>query len=283
MPYTECHVDVVADPPALQALLAHVEQCWSRLGESEPHWSVITDPIYRSDRIVGNRDQFYASGSADVQEFMSAVSRANVRFPSPGTCLELGCGVGRVSPWLAQRFHQVIAADISPNHLRVAQQIIDERACTNVHVRLVNSIVAIEQLPNVDCFFSLLVLQHNPPPVIYWLLSRAMAKLKLGGLAFFQLPTFLPEYQFDVEAYISALPAHQQMEMHCLPYQSVLRLINYSGCELLEAKPNDCLGIENSASFNFLVRRSLRSTLSGLGARIGAYVERRMRILPLYR
>lgn len=37
-------------------------------------------------------------------------------------CVELGCGVGRVTVPLAKRFVQAIGLDISSAHLRVAQE-----------------------------------------------------------------------------------------------------------------------------------------------------------------
>lgn len=259
MPHIDPRIDTAVEAQTLRGLLAHVEQCWRRLGEYEPHWSVLTDPLYKADMISETIEHFYASGSGDVREFVQAVSRSELRFPSGGTCLELGCGVGRATPWLAQHFRHVIATDVSLSHLNVARQAMVESSCNNVELRLVNTIEAIESLPRFNCFFSIIVLQHNPPPVIHWLLSEMLAKLKLGGVAFFQLPTFLPNYQFDAHAYMSQLPDHGQMEMHALPYDSVLRIIDDAGCDLLESQANDCLGIADAVSLNFLVRKSFRS------------------------
>src|SRR5271169_236009 len=49
---------------------------------------------------------------------------------------------------------------------------------------------SLARLTNVDLFFSIIVLQHNPPPVILGILDAAFAGLRPGGLAFFQVPTY---------------------------------------------------------------------------------------------
>jgi 2-polyprenyl-3-methyl-5-hydroxy-6-metoxy-1,4-benzoquinol methylase len=169
-----------------------VENCWRNLGECEPHWSVLTDPIYKSDMIVRTKDDFYASGASDVRELVEAVSRSGIPFPANGTCLELGCGVGRMTPWLARHFRRTIATDVSLSHLNVARQVMVAHPWANVELRLVDAVEAIERLPRFNCFFTMIVLQHNPPPVIRWLLNAMLGKLKIGGIGFFQVPTFLP-------------------------------------------------------------------------------------------
>jgi len=42
------------------------------------------------------------------------------------------------------------------------------------------------------------VLQHNPPPLIAMILARLLAGLAPGGVAYFQVPVWLPGYRFRV-------------------------------------------------------------------------------------
>ena len=53
-------VDAEADR---DRLFAHVQETWQRLGEEEPHWSVITDEAFRAEHIEENRARFLASGA----------------------------------------------------------------------------------------------------------------------------------------------------------------------------------------------------------------------------
>jgi SAM-dependent methyltransferase len=248
-------IDTTVDAVALARMLAHVETCWRRLGETEPHWSVLTNSRFKSDRIAETRDEFYASGEGDVRRLLDAANRRGVVLPFQGTCFELGCGVGRLTPWLARSFGHVIATDISESHLALAEQAIRSGGCRNVELRQVNQLEALEQLPMFDCFLSLIVLQHNPPPVIRWLLLIILSKLRIGGVGFFQVPTALPAYSFDAEAYLANPPSDGLMEMHALPLEVVLSTIREAGCELLEVNEHDVADSENAMFVEFLVRR----------------------------
>src|SRR5436190_7996602 len=43
-PQLVCEVD--AGQAAREAMFDHIAKCWSQLGETEPHWSVLTNPKY---------------------------------------------------------------------------------------------------------------------------------------------------------------------------------------------------------------------------------------------
>jgi hypothetical protein len=51
----ETRIDTEVDPSALAAFLARVEDCWQRFGETEPHWSVITSPLFKAERMEETR------------------------------------------------------------------------------------------------------------------------------------------------------------------------------------------------------------------------------------
>ncbi len=251
-------IDTDIGSVALAEVLAHVETCWRNLGETEPHWSVLTNPQCKSDRIAETGGEFFASGEGDVRRMMKAAARCGIALPLRGTCFELGCGVGRLTLWLSRSFNRVIAADISPSHLALAEQTMKNAGSSNVDLRLVNRPEALEQLPTFDCFFSLIVLQHNPPPVIRWLLLTVLSKLNAGGVGFFQVPTRLPGYSFDAAAYMTQPPTDGLMEMHALPHEVVLATIHEAGCELLETGRHDVAHIEDAMFMEFFVRKRRR-------------------------
>jgi hypothetical protein len=65
------HVETEIDAEGLATLLAHTERTWTRLGEQEPHWSVISAERFRQDRLDEHRQEFYASGQGDVDTFLA--------------------------------------------------------------------------------------------------------------------------------------------------------------------------------------------------------------------
>ena len=48
----------------------------------------------------------------------------------------------------------------------------------------------IEGLPKADVIYSVIVLQHNPPPIMAIIVRQFMKGLNPGGVAYFQLPTY---------------------------------------------------------------------------------------------
>lgn len=105
------------------------------------------------------------------------------------TVLEHGCGVGRVTHALAQRSKHGYAYDISAPHLELAQQFTMSRGLRNITYARITHPRDVMRLPKVDAIYTLIVLQHNPPPVIRLILNGLMQSLAPGGVAFFQLLT----------------------------------------------------------------------------------------------
>jgi SAM-dependent methyltransferase len=165
-------------------------------------------------------------------------------------CLELGCGVGRVTGFLAKRFDHVIAFDISQGNLDLAREHLSESGIRNVDLVLLRDLADIEQNKNFDFFYSVIVLQHNPPPVIAKLLRIIMAKLNSGGGFLFQIPTHLKGYEFIVEKYLlSHDPVGNGFEMHALPMHNVLEIIQGAGGCLKEVLADNWTGIYGSHTF----------------------------------
>lgn len=248
-------IEVNVEPAVLAHLLANVKAKWDQFGKTEPHWSVLSAPQFKSDQIAGTVDGFYGSGAGDVDLFRNAAHRCNVALPTDGTCFELGCGVGRITIWLGAAFRKVIGADISAAHLAIAQEAIDRSGKSNIELRHLDKPETVHDLPAFQAFYSVIVLQHNPPPVMRWLLERILQKLTPGGLGFFQLPTIGGGYAFEATAYLQQPPGIDVMEMHVLPEETVLEIIEAAGCELLEAREHDCIGDPAWVSKTFLVRK----------------------------
>jgi SAM-dependent methyltransferase len=217
----------LAPPPeTLARLWAHIGATWATLGETDPYWSVLSDPRFHlpnmSDAAV--LDFFYASGQDDLAR-LDAWLRRNQRSLTNGmTVAEYGCGVGRLTAAVAARCARVLAFDISPTHLDRATAWLDRAGHHNVTPHLVRRPEDLDALTDIDLFVSNIVLQHNPPPVIALILERAFAGLNHGGLAFFQVPTYKDGYSFDAERYLAGLDGRTEIEMHVLPQNHIFRL-----------------------------------------------------------
>ncbi|HEY0178664.1 MAG TPA: methyltransferase domain-containing protein [Dokdonella sp.] len=224
-----------ADDAALRdRLLDHVARSWSHLGETEPHWSVLTNEGFRNDRIAENLDTFYASGRQPVERLWAALRRTRLALPADAHCVELGCGVGRLTGWLAPQVGRVTALDVSPRHLEIAREHLAGRGVANVELGRLRRIEDLDALPPIQLFFTFLVLQHNPPPVIEAILDAAFARLAPGGIAYVHVPTYRPGYRFDLDEYLRTQVGEIAMEMHVLPQRDVVRLAEKHALEIHE-------------------------------------------------
>jgi SAM-dependent methyltransferase len=249
-------VEVTCDRKRLSQLLDHVEKTWKKLGEQKPYWSVLTFPDFENDQFEANRRKFYETGRADMGRFQVWASRNGVSLNPAGSCLEYGCGVGRVTRWLATVFGEVIACDVSAPHLELAREELQKQSqFANVRFLEINSLAALDCLPPVDVVFSVIVLQHNPPPVIALILTRLLSCMRPGGIGYFQVPTRARGYRFSVDDYLKEHNGKLEMEMHTIPQKDTFAIIRQAGCELLEVQPDNMTGSLDFISNTFLVRK----------------------------
>jgi SAM-dependent methyltransferase len=107
--------------------------------------------------------------------------------PRGGVCLEVGCGPGRMTPFLAERFDRVLAVDVSPAMLDAARR---NLGAANVELRLVSG----DELDSVedavaDVLVCYLVLQHLPRRAVVLAHLREFGRvLAPEGRAFVQIP-----------------------------------------------------------------------------------------------
>jgi SAM-dependent methyltransferase len=138
-----------------------------------------------------------AAASEHVDEFVGdpATARAELEGlfgrlgadPHGGTCIEVGCGPGRMTAVLAERFDRVVAVDVSAGMLDRAR---DAVTAPNVDFRLVTGdrLDTVED-SSADAVVCYLVLQHLPERHnVLGYLGELARVLSPAGSAFVQLP-----------------------------------------------------------------------------------------------
>jgi hypothetical protein len=115
-------VQVDSSDAQLLAMMNHIEANWAHIGFLDPHWSVCTAEPYRASNIANTENLFYESGHDGPERLQRTAERCAVDLQKFDRCFELGCGVGRMSIWLAGLFRKVVAGDISRPHLEIARQ-----------------------------------------------------------------------------------------------------------------------------------------------------------------
>lgn len=246
------------DKEALENILGHVEKVWTEYGAKEPHWSVVTAPVFRSEVIEQNLARFYESGRIEVESLKRLLARSNVSTESLRVALEYGCGVGRVTRWLADLFSTVYGVDISRTHLAHASKYFKQQGVPNIENILISSIRDLATIPQFDFLYSKIVLQHNPPPVICAILDTLCQKLNKGGIGVVQLPTYCKGYSFRIEDYMKSIEAVNRMEMHVLPQPIVFDILARHGCQPREVSRDHLVTTMDFISTTFVFLKEKR-------------------------
>lgn len=245
------------------ALFQRVKETWARLGEENPYWAVLSADEFQGLSPTGQVDKFYASGLGDVNLIKQTLARNNVCLPDNAIVVEYGCGLGRVTAHLAKEFYRVIGIDISKPMITAAENYIKSKRIHNTSFISLDCHSDVDALPECDLFFSFIVLQHSPPPIITMALRGAMKSLKSRGVALFQVPTYIPDYNFIAREYFSRYdsnvycPPHKQYELHAVKQKDVFEIAKNSDCAVLEVIENAMLGPlgHGAMSNTFLVQK----------------------------
>jgi 2-polyprenyl-3-methyl-5-hydroxy-6-metoxy-1,4-benzoquinol methylase len=249
----EITVDMEASAEELASCIATIREHWTDLGKKRPHHSVLTNKLFLPENIQGNLYAFWESGHGDVATIRDILQRHNFGLLEEKTCVEYGCGVGRNTLPLAKLFRRVHAYDISSEHISLARQYAEESNITNIDFHLCTDSL-ISPLNECDFFYSIIVFQHNPPPVIVQLIRNSLNALKIHGIAMFQVPTYIPSYEFRIKQWLKTKHP-MDMQMHCLPQEKVFDVIHEENCIPLLVREDDKPGIPESISNTFVVKK----------------------------
>ncbi|MDR2194183.1 MAG: class I SAM-dependent methyltransferase [Treponema sp.] len=236
------NVEYKSSPENIQKIVSHIETVWSNYGKDEAYWSVLTHSMFLRENLTNDAiETFYASGKDTMRQIEATLRRCGEwERLNRNACMEYGCGVGRVTIQLANIFEQVTGLDISQGHLELARQHINALLIKNINVQKIDRLEDIARLPKYDFIFTVIVLQHNPPPIIAILIESFFKLLKKDGIVIFQVPVQIAGYTFSVDDYISQMNDCTTMEMHMLPQSEILKIARENNCYPLEIHGDHC-------------------------------------------
>jgi SAM-dependent methyltransferase len=241
----------------LLSFFDHIKKTWTQLGDTEPHWSVLSLDAFKHEQLASNIEAFYESGKPEVDALCDMLNARSISINYDGVCLEYGGGLGRVTKWFAQKFSEVVSCDISSSHIKLAKEYLLSQGIENVALLQMSSIEDIENLPPADFIYSVIVLQHNPPPIIELILNNLLKSLKPGGYCLFQVPVYCANYTFYVDQYLNSVcnkSSTLNIEMHVLPREIVFEITYAQKCMLVDVFEDDWAG-QGYVSNTFIVRK----------------------------
>lgn len=225
------------DMDVLNALFEKTSSYWrgSASSPEEIYWSVLTNDHYRGVLSEDVITEFLSTGKGDVDRIKKICKEINFEFDACGEFLEYGCGVGRLVANLPDSIKKVNCADFSSAHLAEAEANLRRLKPAAIGgMYKIESIYDLCKLPrNQDIVHSVIVLQHNTPPVIEKTVDSLLRLLAPGGIAILHIPIAKAFYQFDVQAYLGDKSSGQSMEMHILPKANIYGVAREAGCEIV--------------------------------------------------
>ncbi len=158
---------------------------WEGLGRTDPLFGILSDPTKWGGK--WDADEFFASGRAHVESLLRSLNDARAAFKRD-TCLDFGCGVGRLTVPLSGSFNRTIGVDIARSMIDQARRY---HAASSRCEFLVNRDQDLRQFHDAtfDFVHSCLVLQHIPPDISIRYIEEFFRVCKPGGLVVFQLPS----------------------------------------------------------------------------------------------
>jgi SAM-dependent methyltransferase len=163
---------------SLNKFAAEMKRDWDWRARENAKWFINTFKLEQSD------EEFYATGRRDfegvIQRDLALLTWG--RDPRSLRLLEIGCGIGRMTRYLAETFGEIHAVDVSAEMIRLARERF--QTCQHVHFYATSG-VDFSEFPDdhFDLIISAYVFQHVPDQeVIAANLRDAFRVLKPGGM-----------------------------------------------------------------------------------------------------
>ena len=233
----------MTDPPPDHEF-ARLSETWTRLGESDPYWAVLSDPAMRGGGWEDQLDAFMASGEDEVATLAGRLADLGLDPDAPA--LDFGCGVGRVTRALGKSLGGAHGVDISLPMIERARTRGDV-GCTYHH----NAATDLGLFPD-DRFglvYSRLVFQHMPPKLGEAFLGELLRVARPGAPVVIQIPAARRGFRRLTAPLIQGSRRligrggrTAGIEMHGIGRDRVARVVREAGGEVADVSPDDSAG-----------------------------------------
>ena len=128
---------------------------WEKWGEKDPLYGVSTwHGKAKNENNSWTDDEFYNTGYIDWSDFVKHWENYGL---SRISCLEIGCGAGRITKQLSQFFQNVYAIDVSQEMIDYAKNTLNQK---NIKYQKTSGNIIDMKNNSVDSVFSTDVFQH---------------------------------------------------------------------------------------------------------------------------
>jgi SAM-dependent methyltransferase len=170
-------------------VLERHKQEWEELASVDPLWAILTGPERRGGQ--WELAEFFDTGEAEISEVLKVADDLGEPVRRE-RALDFGCGVGRLSRPLAERFRECVGIDIAEGMVNLARDLNDDLPNCRFVVNVAPDLALFDD-DSFDFVYSALVLQHMPSPeMVEQYVGEFLRVLRPGGLAVFQALSHIP-------------------------------------------------------------------------------------------
>jgi ubiquinone/menaquinone biosynthesis C-methylase UbiE len=214
--------------------LQKLQKNWESLAQTDPLWSICTDPEKRNQR--WNPEEFFATGKQEIDKVLEHLRRLEIPLDRAAPALDFGCGVGRLTRALADYFPECWGVDISPTMIRLAEEFHKDHGRCHFYLNQTADLPMFR-----DGFFGFIytsiVFQHIEEKIVGNYLLELVRTLRPGGVFVFQVTDHFQagalkklRHKLGLRRKLSRwLQTNQdafRMEMHCLPEKHIRKLLD---------------------------------------------------------
>lgn len=224
--------------------IRNLEKNWDKLGENDPLWAIITDPVKKGNKWDIN--EFFLTGIEEISSVIKHLKELPVEF-SCKKALDFGCGVGRLSQALAGYFEEVCGIDIAPSMIAAARQF---NRYPNKCIYYLNQAdnLKLFKSDTFDFIYSNIVLQHMEPRYSKAYIKEFMRILAPKGVLVFQIPCLcigkIERVKQIIQKYFPFLYEllvrlkygwnYSVMEMHAIKKEEMVNFLEGIGGKILD-------------------------------------------------
>jgi ubiquinone/menaquinone biosynthesis C-methylase UbiE len=229
-------------------------------------WAIASFPGRKG---MWTEEAFFESGRGQVAAILAGIESLGLELRT-GRALDYGCGLGRVSRALGERFAEVWGVDISPGMIEQARRLNGSQSACRFAV---NDHGDLREIPSnsFDLVCCLVTLQHVPDRNVIGSYMREFVRVASpGGVIVFQLPTRVAwrvrlRPRTVIARAIWRLPSQPAVvrrflgsgsrTLTALPEQSVRDILTSSGAEIITAFPENSVGSDQVPSICYIARK----------------------------
>ena len=220
---------------------------WTKLGEQDPLWAILTDPEKRDNK--WDVKEFFETGTQQVKQDIAWLKELGVEIEY-GKALDFGCGVGRLTQALTSCFQEVHGADISPTMIESADRFAEQHKKNIQFFCLHTGTLADFEDNTYDFVCSHISLQHISTAFQKQYIKDLFRILAPKGIALLQTihthgwRALVPDKA--AEAYrILKHRGKPYIPMYGISPGSVASLAAQGGCRIVKALSSPAAGCEN--------------------------------------